>query len=68
MCGPTHARIENPPSTAKSAVFADPSAALAAAVAAADPADRIVVFGSFYTVGGVMQQGLPRLHGEHLSS
>ena len=59
---------QNPPSTAKSAVFADPSAALAAAVAAADPADRIVVFGSFYTVGGVMQQGLPRLHGEHLSS
>jgi len=37
-------------------------------VAAADPADRIVVFGSFYTVGGVMQQGLPRLHGAHLSS
>ncbi len=35
---------------------ADPSQALAAARAAADPADRIVVFGSFYTVGGVMQR------------
>jgi dihydrofolate synthase/folylpolyglutamate synthase len=59
---------QNPPSGARSALFADPAAALAAAVAAADPADRIVVFGSFYTVGGVMQQGLPRLHGAHLSS
>ncbi len=29
--------------------------------AAADPADRIVVFGSFLTVGGVLQDGLPRL-------
>jgi dihydrofolate synthase/folylpolyglutamate synthase len=34
--------------------FADPLQALRAAVAAADPADRIVVFGSFYTVGGVL--------------
>ena len=58
---------QNPPSTATSATFADPASALAAAVVAADPADRIVVFGSFYTVGGVMQHGLPRLHGEHLS-
>ena len=45
---------------------ADPMAALAAAVAAADPADRIVVFGSFYTVGGVLKDGLPRLHAKHL--
>lgn len=58
----------NPPASARSALFADPAAALAAAVAAADPADRIVVFGSFYTVGGVLQQGLPRLQGAHLSS
>jgi dihydrofolate synthase/folylpolyglutamate synthase len=35
-------------------VFASPAQALAAAVASAGPADRIVVFGSFYTVGGVM--------------
>ena len=30
---------------------ADPSTALAAALSAADPADRILVFGSFLTVG-----------------
>jgi len=45
---------------------ADPAAALAAAVAVADPADRIVVFGSFYTVGGVLKDGLPRLVARHL--
>jgi dihydrofolate synthase / folylpolyglutamate synthase len=45
---------------------ANPMAALQAAVAAADPADRIVVFGSFYTVGGVLEHGLPRLHARHL--
>ena len=39
--------------------------ALAAARAAADPADRIVVFGSFYTVGGVLEHGLPRGAGRH---
>jgi dihydrofolate synthase/folylpolyglutamate synthase len=43
----------------------DPAAALAAAVAAADPADRILVFGSFLTVGGVLRQGLPRLGARH---
>ena len=47
------------------AAHAGPAAALAAAAAAADPADRIVVFGSFYTVGGVLQQGLPRLTARH---
>jgi dihydrofolate synthase/folylpolyglutamate synthase len=47
-------------------IHADPMAALAAAVAAADPADRIVVFGSFYTVGGVLKDGLPRLQAKHL--
>ena len=50
-----------------SQVFADPSAALAAAMAAADPADRIVVFGSFYTVGGILQQGLPQRAAPHLA-
>jgi dihydrofolate synthase / folylpolyglutamate synthase len=47
---------------------AEPMAALQAAVAAADPADRIVVFGSFYTVGGVLEHGLPRLHARHLGT
>ena len=45
---------------------ASPTAALAAAAAAAEPADRIVVFGSFYTVGGVLKDGLPRLAARHL--
>jgi dihydrofolate synthase/folylpolyglutamate synthase len=42
-----------------------PSAALSAALAAADPADRILVFGSFLTVGGVLKEGLPRLGAMH---
>jgi len=46
--------------------FADPLAALDAAVAAATSADRIVVFGSFFTVGGVLQNGTPRLAAKHL--
>jgi dihydrofolate synthase/folylpolyglutamate synthase len=37
-------------------------------MAAADPADRIVVFGSFYTVGGVLRDGVPRLQARHLMS
>ncbi len=41
--------------------FATPQQALQAAAASATPADRIVVFGSFHTVGGVLQQGTPRL-------
>ncbi|MEP7139092.1 MAG: bifunctional tetrahydrofolate synthase/dihydrofolate synthase [Caldimonas sp.] len=44
---------------------AEPSVALAAAWGAADPADRIVVFGSFFTVGGVMAHGLPDRTGRH---
>jgi len=47
---------------------ATPMEALRAAVAAADPADRIVVFGSFYTVGGVLVDGVPRLQAKHLGS
>ena len=46
---------------------ADPAGALSEALATADPADRIVVFGSFLTVGGVLQQGLPRLDAPHLN-
>ncbi len=48
--------------------YLDPVVALQAAVAAADPADRILVFGSFLTVGGVLQQGVPRLHAKHLGT
>jgi len=50
-----------------SSVHADPMLALQAAIEAADPADRIVVFGSFYTVGGVLKDGIPRLQAKHLS-
>ena len=44
----------------------EPMQALGAALAAADPADRIVVFGSFHTVGGVLKDGVPRLGGQHV--
>jgi dihydrofolate synthase/folylpolyglutamate synthase len=52
---------------ASSTVAQSPSEALQAAVAAADPTDRIVVFGSFFTVGGVLQEGIPRLDAKHLA-
>ncbi len=43
-----------------------PQAALDAAVAGADPADRIVVFGSFLTLGGILENGLPKLAAKHV--
>ena len=48
--------------------FVAPEQALQAAVQAADPADRIVVFGSFYTVGGILKDGVPRLLAKHLKA
>ena len=45
---------------------ASPIDALRHVTAGADPADRIVVFGSFFTVGGVLKEGLPRLSAPHL--
>ncbi|WP_310637768.1 bifunctional tetrahydrofolate synthase/dihydrofolate synthase [Delftia acidovorans] len=48
--------------------FANPQLALDAAVLAAGPTDRIVVFGSFFTVGGVLQDGPPRLNAKHLGT
>jgi dihydrofolate synthase/folylpolyglutamate synthase len=59
-CAPTAGR------TVVIHTHATPDAALKAAAAAADPADRIVVFGSFFTVGGVLRDGLPRLAARHL--
>ncbi len=53
------------PKSASVAEHADPASALGAAMAAADPVDRIVVFGSFYTVGGVLARGLPRQGSRH---
>ena len=51
---------------ASAQAFSDPSQALRAAINAATPADRIVVFGSFYTVGGILKDGIPRLQAQHL--
>ena len=50
------------------ATFEGPMQALTAAIAAADPTDRIVVFGSFYTVSGVLKDGVPRLDAKHLGA
>ena len=49
-------------------LYAEPAQALRAAVAEADPADRIVVFGSFFTVGGVLHDGVPRLAAKHVAT
>jgi dihydrofolate synthase/folylpolyglutamate synthase len=46
--------------------YASPREALLAALEAAGSADRIAVFGSFYTVGGVLEGGLPRRAAKHL--
>jgi dihydrofolate synthase / folylpolyglutamate synthase len=49
-------------------VHSDPYQAFQVAAARANPTDRIVVFGSFYTVGGVLEHGVPRLDAPHLNS
>ena len=62
----THAGLTlKGPGSVTVACHADPSLALRAALVSADPTDRIVVFGSFFTVGGVLKDGLPRLGGQH---
>lgn len=62
-----HAELQlRGPGPVETASHADPRAALEAALSRADPADRIVVFGSFYTVGGVLKDGLPRLGARHV--
>ena len=60
-------QAQNTRTDVASSAHDDPMQALQAAIEAADPADRIVVFGSFYTVGGVLQNGIPRLQAKHLS-
>ena len=60
-------QAQNTRTDTASSVHAEPMLALQAAIDAADPADRIVVFGSFYTVGGVLKDGIPRLQAKHLS-
>ena len=61
LAGAEHARH------ASGSAHAAPMEALQAAIDRADPADRIVVFGSFFTVGGVLEHGTPRLRARHLS-
>ena len=63
-----HWQAQNRRADAASSTHASAEQALQAAIAAANPADRIVVFGSFYTVGGVLKDGIPRLHAKHLST
>ena len=48
--------------------YKSPEQALQAAVKAANPTDRIVVFGSFYTVGGILKDGIPRFSAPHLNA
>ncbi len=63
------AGILGPLNTRKDVQFSvheNPQKALDSAIAAASPTDRILVFGSFYTVGGVLQNGIPKLHAKHL--
>ena len=57
---------QNTRDNAGASAYRNPQEALQAAIKAADPADRIVVFGSFYTVGGILKDGLPRLHAKHM--
>lgn len=59
-------QAQNKRKDATASIYRDPQQALQAATMAADPADRIVVFGSFYTVGGILKDGVPRLHAQHL--
>ena len=53
---------------ATASAYKSPESALQAVVKAANPTDRIVVFGSFYTVGGILKNGVPRLFAPHLSA
>ncbi|SFL91138.1 bifunctional tetrahydrofolate synthase/dihydrofolate synthase [Variovorax sp. OV329] len=62
----TQWRAQNTRKDVSESTHPSPQAALDAAVAASDPADRIVVFGSFFTVGGVLEHGTPRLQAKHL--
>lgn len=56
------------PKNATSECFAAPHKALSVALSRAAPPDRIVAFGSFYMVGGILEHGLPRAKAKHLDS
>lgn len=59
-------QAENTRKNVSAESYLSPAEALQAAIRVADPADRIVVFGSFFTVAGVLKDALPRLHTQHL--
>ena len=59
-------QAQNTRRDASASAYPDPRQALQAAITAADPTDRIVVFGSFYTVGGILKDGVPRLLAKHM--
>jgi dihydrofolate synthase/folylpolyglutamate synthase len=59
-------QAQNTRKDAVASTHSDPQQALQAAINVADPTDRIVIFGSFYTVGGILKDGVPRLHAKHL--
>jgi len=59
-------RAQNTRKDAAESTHETPLEALQAAIDRAQPTDRIVVFGSFFTVGGVLQNGVPRLQARHL--
>jgi dihydrofolate synthase/folylpolyglutamate synthase len=61
-------RASKPRAGVQASAHGDPQQALDAALAQADPTDRIIVFGSFFTVGGVLTHGTPRLQAKHLNS
>ena len=63
-----HWQAQNARAEASSSRHGTPQEARQSARAVDDPAERIVVFGSFYTVGGVLQHGLPRMPSPHLNS
>lgn len=54
------------PQRAPSQAHANPRMALQAALDEAGPDDRIVVFGSFHTVGAVLEAGVPALAATHI--
>jgi dihydrofolate synthase/folylpolyglutamate synthase len=59
-------QAQNRRADASGQAFVDPSLALQAAIRLAAPTDRIVVFGSFFTVGGILKDGVPRLQAQHM--
>ena len=59
-------QAQNTRKDASGSVHASPMDALRAAIEQAGATDRIVVFGSFFTVGGVLENGTPRLQAKHL--